>query len=214
MPAAEPTNAQHSPLNCPSCGAELPHRFRYSKMAACEYCDNVVYLSGAEATILGKQSALANYPSLLRLGGRFRYKGLEFEPVGFLRYDYGAGFWDEWWVLTDDGEGRWVSVDEGDFAIEEPVKADRDPPPRKQLQVGARLELLGQEWTVTETGHARLLGLRGELPEPMGLEREFDYVELSAPGAWLVTLEYGNADNQVEVYRGQWIDAFEIEELA
>jgi hypothetical protein len=187
---------------------------RFSKMAACDYCDNVVYLRGAEATILGRQSALADYPSLLRLGGRYRHRDLEFEPLGLLRYDYGAGFWDEWWVLTDAGEGRWVSVDEGDFAIEERVTPDRALPPPAELAVGQRLELFHQQWTVTETGRARLLGIRGELPEQVSLQRRFGYVHLSAPGPWLVTLEFGPPGTEVEVYRGQWVDAFEIEVLA
>ncbi len=213
MPDSEPLGAEQRPLNCPSCGAELPHRVRFSKMAACDYCDNVVYLRGAEATILGHQSALAEYPSLLRLGGRYRHRDLEFEPLGLLRYDYGAGFWDEWWVLTDAGEGRWVSVDEGDFAIEERVTPDRALPPPAELEVGQRLELFHQQWTVTETGRARLLGIRGELPEQVSLQRRFGYVHLSAPGPWLVTLEFGPPGTEVEVFRGQWVDPFEIEVL-
>lgn len=214
MPGAETMTDQPGSRNCPGCGAELPHRFRYTKMVACGYCDNVVYLEGAEATILGQQSALADYPSLLRLGGRYRFRNMEFEPLGLLRYDYGAGFWDEWWVLTDQGEGRWVSVDEGDFAIEERVTADQKLPQFKDLAVGTNVELLGQAWSVSETGQARLLGLRGELPEALGLERSFDYVHLSTPGPWLITLEYGPPGTEPEVYRGQWIDAFAIEVLA
>ena len=79
--------------------------------------------------------------------------------------------------------------------------------------MGQRLELFHQQWTVTETGRARLLGIRGELPEQVSLQRRFGYVHLSAPGPWLVTLEFGPPGTEVEVFRGQWVDPFEIEVL-
>jgi hypothetical protein len=199
-------------FNCPNCGGLLPHRFRYSKIVVCSYCNSILYLQGAEATILGQQAALAHYPSLLVLGRRYRYRNLAFEPVGMARFSYPAGYWEEWWVITQAQEGRWISVDEGDFAIEEPVVPDTELPAPERLGIGAQVRLFQRNWTVTERDSGRLLGIRGELPEAMDPRRSFEYIHLSAPGSHLVTIELA-PPAPPRVFRGTWMDPFEIRTL-
>jgi hypothetical protein len=201
------------PLNCPSCGAPLPRRLRHAKIAVCESCRSIVYLEGAEATFLGSQSALVDYPSLLELDCTYRYDKLLFEPVGMLRYSYGRGFWEEWWCVGDDGGGHWISVDEGDFAMEEPLGTRTGLPSFDDIRRQGSAELLGEAWTLTEVGEASLAGIAGQLPEVIDPRRQFFYLHLSQPGAKLLTLEYDDPQGAPELHLGQWIDPFRIEKV-
>lgn len=201
-------------LSCPSCGDQVPRHFQHAKIAVCESCNSVIYLDGAEATIAGEQSAVADYPSLFQLHQRYTYQDLVFEPVGMLRYDYGRGYWDEWWCLTDANEGRWISVDEGDFVIEKPINVPTDAPSKKELINGRHLTVLNLPWTVTEIGEATFVGMRGELPDAINQQRTFWYCHLSRPGSELLTLEYDNPYNPPsDAFLGKWMDPFLIKAL-
>jgi hypothetical protein len=206
-------------FECPSCGALLPHRFRYSKLIHCDYCQSLIALGDGTMEKIGEQATLAEYPALFELYQAYRCGKRRLEPIGKLRYDYGRGFWDEWWCLDQRGGGVWVSVDEGDFAIEQPV-AEFAPGPIElprytDLSLGTTLRLLKQDWRVTELGDARFVGLAGEVPDPMDQRRAFRYAHLERPGRHLITLEYpldGDAA-EADCFVGTWVDPFEINPL-
>lgn len=208
-------------FECPSCGALLPRRFRYTKLVHCSYCRSLLALGDGPAEKVGEQATLAEHPALFELYQAYRYGKQRLEPVGKLRYDYGRGFWEEWWCLDGKGSGVWVSVDEGDFAIEQPVEEFAPGPitlpPYADLSLGARLRLLGQDWSVTELGEARFVGLAGEVPDPMDQRRAFRYAHLERPGRHLITLEYGLEGDgnaaEADCFVGSWVDPFEIESL-
>lgn len=106
-------------VNCPNCGGLLPRRFRYTKLMVCDSCGSILYLRRDAIEKLGTQAVLADHPSLFQLYHRFAYGKWFLEPVGMLQYSYGRGFWEEWWCLDNDGKGYWISVDEGDFVMEQ-----------------------------------------------------------------------------------------------
>jgi hypothetical protein len=206
-------------FECPSCGALLPRRFRYTKLVHCEYCQSLLALGDGPATRVGEQATLAEHPALFELYQPFRWGKKTLEPIGKLRYDYGRGFWEEWWCLDERGEGLWVSVDEGDFAIEQPVEqfapGPLELPAYQELAVGSKLPLLKQEWRVTELGDAEFVGLAGEVPDPMDQRRAFRYAHLERPGRHLITLEYpadGNAA-EADCFVGTWVDPFDIQPM-
>lgn len=202
-----------SQFNCPSCGASLPRRFKLAKIAACESCRSVLYLKGTEANVLGQQAELTDYPSLFQLQHRYIYNKQMFEPVGMLRFSYGRGFWEEWWCLTDSAKGLWVSVDEGDFVMEEPRKTPSDAPALETLSEGKSVRLFKEDWLVTEIGEAEYVGMLGELPELVDPQRKFHYVHLSRPGSQLVTLEYDDPQDSPAIFAGQWLDPFKIKSV-
>ena len=200
-------------FNCPNCGSLLPRRFRYTKLVVCDNCRGILYLRRGGIDKLGTQAELAEHPSLFRLYHRFAYRDLMLEPVGMLRYGYGRGFWEEWWCLDGEGSGHWISVDEGDFVMEQKKETGTGLPSPDALATGGTIALLGANWTVTELGTARLQGMRGELPEGVDPDRSFRYAHLERPGRRLITLEYDDPAQPPDVYLGEWMDPFEIEAL-
>jgi DNA-directed RNA polymerase subunit RPC12/RpoP len=192
---------------CPNCGAELSTRLRSTRLVACDYCDSSIFLEDDVVRLAGKQGVMADYPSLLKLHQSFDYRGWGFMPIGVARFDYGQGFWDEWWVMGEDSEGRWLSVDEGDFALEEPVDIEKAPS-AFELVPGRAIVLDGQELHVTERGRATCVAIKGELPEALTVGDSYTYVHLSGQGGLLYTLEIDRGRSAC--HRGRWIDAFGI----
>jgi hypothetical protein len=199
-------------LNCPSCGAPLPKTFSGSRLVACDNCRSVLLLNKEGADPLGKQADLAEYPSLFELGRQYRYGDLLLMPAGMLRFNYGRGTWDEWWCQTDRGQGVWISVDEGDFVMEQP-QPNLALPALAQIRQQPRLELFNATWIATEFGEASYEGMSGAVPEVVQPGRTFHYVHLSAPGRQLITLEYDDPEAAPGVFLGEWMDPFLIEVL-
>ncbi|MCK5902074.1 MAG: DUF4178 domain-containing protein [Cocleimonas sp.] len=190
-------------INCPQCGSDLPLTFRYSKLMLCDHCGSSLFLEDDAVRFAGKQSILPEYPSLLQLKQTFSYLNNTYLPVGHIRYDYEKGFWDEWWVIDNSGEGVWVTVDEGDFAFEREI----EPPSPLQFQ-DLRLDTMFDGWLVTERGHATCEGFEGELPKIVTIGASFDYVDLSKRGGKLFSLEF--SDQGIKAAKGIWVDPFEI----
>lgn len=195
-------------FTCPNCGAELEARLRSAKLVACSYCDSNVFLEDDAVKLAGKQGVMADYPSLIQMHGHYRYRGWQFTAIGRARFDYGQGFWDEWWVMGNDGEGRWLSVDEGDFVLEEPLDIDQTPSPF-ELTPGSKVELAGEALYVTEQGRATSIGVQGELPEAIQVGDRYAYFHLSGRDGRLYTLEVDRG--RTACHRGRWMSPFEIE---
>lgn len=194
-------------INCPQCGNALPLNFRHSKLVVCDSCDSTIFLEDDAVHFAGEQSVLSEEPSLLQLKLPFTYQKQTYLPVGHVRYSYGRGFWDEWWVIDNGGEGTWVTVDEGDFAFEKPVK-----PPEKLAFDDLPLDKELNGWVVTERGQGSCEGFEGELPELINKGDMFNYVDLSKKGGKLLTLEF--SDKGIKAYQGIWVDPFEIKAAA
>lgn len=196
-----------STFNCPQCGNELPLNFRHSKLVVCSHCSSTLFLEDEALRLAGQQSVLADLPSLVQLQLPFSYRNTTYLPVGHIRYRYSDGFWDEWWVLDGQGEGSWLSVDEGEFAFEQALTEPLDVLQNvgfERLKVGSYLD----QWLVTERDQAVCEGFRGELPEIIEVGETFDYVHLSGRNSELITLEF--VDEGIQAYQGQWVNPFEI----
>ncbi|MGI9499433.1 MAG: DUF4178 domain-containing protein [Geminicoccaceae bacterium] len=181
---------------------------RSTKLVACAYCDSNVFLEDDAVRLAGKQGVMADYPSLIQMRGNYRYRGWQFMAVGRARFDYGQGFWDEWWVMGGDGEGRWLSVDEGDFALEETVEIEKTPS-AFELVPGKKIRIGDEDLYVTEQGRALCIGVEGELPEALKVGDSYTYFHLSGKGGRLYTLEIERG--RAAFHRGHWLDPFEIE---
>ena len=179
----------------------------------CEHCKTTLFIEDEAVKHAGEKAALIDTPSIFSIGRRYRYRNMHFEPIGRIQFEYddGTGVWDEWWVLTDGGVGKWISIDEGDIAIETPVEHDERLPKCSRLQLGQEIKLLKQTLTITEVDKAKCLSVEGRLPEIISPGEEHYYAHCSAPGGILFTIECSEDDRQL--YKGSWIDPFDIEPL-
>ena len=200
-----------SVLNCPSCGSEVPHHLRYAILVTCPSCQAALFLEDGAVNNAGERSALAQGPSIFQLGQPFKHNAITYVPHGRVRFDYGNGYWDEWWVESDQGEASWVSVDEGDIALQRPLTLNSAAPAYDALHVGGTLTVGKQALTVTERNEAVCIGFEGELPEVISAGEPHRYVHLSGPRGLLLTIEY--SDDEAAVFEGHWIDPYEVKTL-
>lgn len=193
-------------FHCPNCGAELQRRFRHARLVTCAFCGSAVILDDAGLRLAGTSGVMTDMPSLLTLGRPFRHRDLRLTPVGHARFVYAHGYWDEWWAVEGDA-GRWISVDEGDIALEEPREIARLPD-FERLNPGAPVNLLGARFIVTERDEATCEAVAGELPEVLRPGDRFRYVHLSGPLGRLLTIE--ESGGGLRCTEGRWLDPFEI----
>jgi len=198
-------------FNCPNCGGELSRKVAQSKMVACPYCESTVLLEDEVVKLAGKGGVMADEPSLFVLGRAVEYQGNSFMPIGQARFSYANGWWDEFWALDGKGDGVWISVDEGDIAIQ---RRDRDAEPINEanLKLGARVSLDGELFRVTEVDSATCEALRGEFPEEISLGDTYRYYNLSGPRGRIVSLEYD--EDGMTASEGEWIDPYEVRQQA
>ncbi|SFV49948.1 hypothetical protein MNB_SV-6-1069 [hydrothermal vent metagenome] len=192
-------------INCPQCGAPLPLYFAHTKLTQCQSCGSSIFLEDEEARSAGFSSVLAPEPSLIKLHQPFSISSKSYMPLGMIRYSYGRGFWEEWWIKDSDNEEYWLSVDEGDMVLEQQRDNLDDPKIFKSAYIG---HVVGAGWMVTEIGVGRCEGFSGSLPRGIIEGQEHKYIHLSGSGVLLKTLELDTAG--MRTYVGRWIDPFDI----
>jgi DNA-directed RNA polymerase subunit RPC12/RpoP len=191
-------------INCPQCGYELPIYFRWTKLIECPSCKSSIFLEDEGAKVIGKASTLSPEPSLVKIGEPLIIEKKTYMPLGKIRYSYGRGFWEEYFLKGEDSREYWLSIDEGDFALEKPMNIPLPIHSFDELTVGAEYG----KYIVTEVGQGKCVGFEGELPKLISVEDTHNYAHLSKGGASLVTIEF--RDKDMSIYSGEWIDPFSI----
>jgi len=198
-------------FSCPNCGNIIKPAIDTCQLLICSACNSSIFYDNGNLENHGKMAALADEPSLFQLNHRYKHLDWCFTPIGRVRYDYGEGTWDEFYVLSDNGATNWVSVDEGDVAIEKLVKSNVQVQPFGELRVGDQVTLLNQRLTVTEKNTCTLVGAEGQLPFPIEPNDTYDYIDLLGPKSSSFTVEYQK--DSVECFKGTWVDPYEIVEV-
>ncbi|CAA6806244.1 MAG: Unknown protein [uncultured Sulfurovum sp.] len=193
--------------NCPQCGDRLSIFFKYSKLIKCQSCNSSIFLEDESVKLIGESSVLSSEPSLIQLYQRFKLQGKTFIPLGKIRYDYGRGFWEEWFLNDERNKEFWLSIDEGDFVLEEKNKLSLPFKDFSKFTVGSR----HGKYIVTEKGEGTCIGFDGELAEEIKMGEKHQYIHLSQGGGNLVTLELTKTSSQT--FKGKWIDPLDIEVL-
>lgn len=195
-------------INCPQCGDAMPLYFSYAKIAQCNSCKSTIFIEDDSVRLAGESSVLSDEVSLIELNTPFIYENISYLPIGMVRYSYGRGFWEEWWLEDNNGGSFWLSVDEGDMILEQEVNKSYSVSSFNSLQLGKVVE---SRWIVTELGSAVCDGFVGSLPFIINKGDSYKYAHLSGKNAQLRTLE--KRDNKIYIFDGIWIDSFKIERL-
>ncbi len=184
--------------NCPGCGAQLVFRVATSVVAVCPYCSSVVARGDAGLVDLGKTNEVLSTGSALAIGRKATFRGRAFEVAGRtqLRHQLG-GTWDEWYLAFDDGRWAWLAEHQGRFALT--LEADPAAAPRiaslEDAQPGKRVTSTKGTLVVSERGVAAVAAEEGELPWRAAPQERRAYVDLSAPGGFFATLDFGVVDD-------------------
>ncbi len=196
---------------CPNCGAPLPLRFAAVKMLDCDSCGSACVYEDGALRAAGERGVMLEAPSLIRLQEPVRVAGVTYMPTGQLRFDYGAGWWDEFWCLDPSGgEGTWISADEGDYAVERVLEPHEWPAiaADAELTLGLAVRLGHTDFTLAETDQATCIALRGSVPEVIELGETHTYANFTTLHGDLLSLEHWPGGQAW--HRGRWVDPFAI----
>jgi len=190
--------------NCPQCGDALEIHFKYSKLVKCHSCGSSIFLEDEIVKVIGESSILSPEPSLIELHTPFTYKNKSYLPLGKIRYSYGRGFWEEWFLKDENNKEFWLSIDEGDFVLEEKMQLSLPFKASQKFTVGKAYG----KYLLTEKGQGRCVGFEGELPKEIHFGEVHQYIHLSEGQGKLLTIEFTN--KLTETFKGAWIDPLEI----
>lgn len=205
-------------MNCPNCGAALDWLLQATRMRDCGACGSTVVLDGGALRTAGRRGEMLDAPSLFALGAWTRFDGERLLPVGHARFSYGPGWWDEFWCDDDQGRMVWVSVDEGDVAVEigfaprEHLRpaAQGGPPPFAETGPTLGQEVLfdGALFRAVEVDEAECVAVRGEFPEELSVGERHRYAVFSGPESGLLTAESwrDGAAWRTDWTVGRWLD--------
>lgn len=193
--------------NCPNCGDSLPAAFNAAKMCTCPSCDTTLVLDGAHLQNAGTSGQMHDFPTLLKLGQSIHIKGHDYQVLGHVRFDYGRGWWDEFWVEGTDHR-VWISVDEGDVILQRPIPRNDCPANTKPPKLGDTVTAERRNYRVTEASSAICIAVRGHFSEILKIGSQYDYVNCTGENGNLLSGEF--SEGAPDWYLGAWLDPFEF----
>lgn len=178
-------------INCPGCGGEIRIINPGIITSVCEYCENAVYWDKEKVTNAGKQSVLPEGFSRLYRGAAGLLFNKRFIVQGRVRYSFGKGFWDEWYIEVEDGNSYWLSEDNHELALEKPSPYSKSSSDAYSLKPGSQFNHDNKLFIIEEVGRAKCLGMEGNLPIQITTGEEYTYADGSTPdGNYTIGIEF------------------------
>jgi hypothetical protein len=165
---------------CPSCGAPLTFENAHSLYAVCKYCRTMSVQSEDALKEVGKTAALVEDGSPLQLGASGTIDGKTFTIIGRIQYNFGLGFWNEWYLnmAEDAGGPAWLGEANGMYFF---TRQKKDAQLSKELQL---------EFYIKDIQTTKVVSGEGELPFPFESEYEAPVVDLLRQDGTFATLDF------------------------
>lgn len=175
-------------FSCPSCAAELVFHSMHSVYVTCKSCRSVVVRHGTDLEAIGEVSDLMDDLTVLQPRTKGRFDGRAFDILGRARIAWESGFWNEW-AVESDGKTCWLSEAQGFFVFYnkfERVSSDLALPKFPGEWYGAPN---GESYQVTDIKKAKVIGVEGEIPGFIELNKEYISIDLQKNEKEHATLE-------------------------
>ena len=188
-------------MQCPTCGIGLDPDERFAALIVCPGCRSAIVNDTEALRVAGTMAVLPTPRSGLQVGIRGTVKGIGFTAVGRVRYRYPKGYWDEWFLRTDDGRDAWISEDGEGLRLEERIAVEKFPAAWADVRPGKVLRIRKNSYRVTEKQIAVCEGGEGQLPFVVEPDEEVHYLDFAGRQA-TGTIEY-TEDGGVTVFLGR-----------
>jgi hypothetical protein len=194
-------NRQPTTPPCPGCGAFA--RIFKDGQSQCAYC-------GSTLPPLPFTHPGGHFPpvSPLRIGMKARIMGKEYAAIGRLLYEQneeGEVYrWEEWVLLSQDGEARYLEFDEGKWTLSEAFHPGEAPSFAELAPAtkGRSYRIGGMTANVSDAGTCRIYGVEGEVPWPVNPGQFLRFVDFEGGGGFF-SAELDEREYEVEWYRGR-----------
>ena len=188
-------------VSCPSCGAPVEFRSHTSVMAVCEFCRASVVKDADAVRDLGKMSEVLEDYSPIQIHAEGVHAGRRFSVIGRIQLRYADGFWNEWYLLFDDGAPGWLGDASGQFMLTLPQPNDWTRwPAFAEVRPGQSYLVGDGHYTAADRREADCIGGQGELPFRVGPGWKARVADFRRERQFL-TLDYSDGDKPL-LYKG------------
>lgn len=180
-------------LFCPACGAQVEVKSADWVMAVCPYCRSTLLRDADTVRNIGRMSEVIEDHTRIQINTSGQYQGKNFSVIGRIQLRYEDGFWNEWYVLFDDGSAGWLSDGSGQYVFTLPAGKPNRAPGFEQIHPGNTIPWDGTQFTATDVRSAQCVAGEGELPFVVGsgyVARVADF----RSGDRFLTLDYSDGD--------------------
>lgn len=194
---------------CPACGGELQFKSRFSAMGICPYCQSVLKRDGDLWRQSGKMAALPPDMSPFQIGTQGKYLKQPFEMIGQLKVAWQDGFWNEWYILEENGNQAWLAEAMGFLSFSHEVGISSALKNPRDYRVGENLSLAGQTYTISDIKDFECVGCVGELPLEFTTGMEGVSIDLLSTNDDCAYLEY--SQNAYRFFKGKNVNFDQLE---
>ncbi|EAQ04180.1 hypothetical protein OB2597_08559 [Pseudooceanicola batsensis HTCC2597] len=194
-------------MSCPNCGDRVETRSGV-RMLTCPSCGTTLLIEDEVVKAAGQAGVMHEAPLLFGIGDRVHCPAGVFDILGHARFSYGRGWWDEFWALDAEGHPAWLSIDEGDVAVQRRLRGEAGPGGGMALRLGDGFRFRGDDYRVTEIDLAECIALRGEFDEALSVGETYRFINALSQGGALLSGEF--QDGSALWFEGEWIDPFEV----
>jgi len=195
-------------LNCPNCGDRIDPMIAGRRHVVCPSCGTSLLIEDEAVREAGQAGVMHDVPTLFRLGDTAIVAGDRFRILGHARFSYGRGWWDEFQAVDAEGLSGWISVDEGDVAIQAPIPLDHAPRGTVPPALGAQFNVGGERYHVNEADEATCMALRGGFDEDLAVGETYRFVNAVSATGRLLSGEFWPGGRAWFV--GRWVDPFDV----
>lgn len=181
---------------------------RYARMTVCEACDTAILIEDDVTRAAGIKGVMHDTVSLFDIGDTVKAGGQIITLRGKARFSYGRGFWDEFWGLDERNESVWVSLDEGDVAIQRELDNASVSHAVRQATIGDAIIVNDDEYIITEIEQAECVALRGVFDHALKVGETYGFFNASGLGSAILSYEYW--DGGTQLYLGNWFNPFDV----
>ena len=143
---------------------------------------------------VGKTAALVEDGSPLQLGASGSIHGKTFTIIGRIQYNFGLGFWNEWYLnmAEDAGGPAWLGEANGMYFLTRQKKDAKlsDALEFDKLYAGGSVFIDGREFYIKDIQTSKVVSGEGELPFPFESEYEAPVVDLVRADGTFATLDF------------------------
>lgn len=162
-------------------------------MAVCAYCRSTLLREAEAVRSIGRMSDLIEDHTRIQITSSGEYQGQHFGVVGRIQLRYADGFWNEWYLLFDDGSAGWLADGSGQYVITRPGGTPGKAPRFEQIKPGAVIPFNGERYTATDVRSAQCVAGEGELPFQVGAGWEARVADFRS-GDKFLTLDYSEGE--------------------
>ena len=205
-PAPEKPKGKPKTFNCPSCGGTVTIKaVGITINAVCSQCSSVIDVTNENYDIVAKANKKI-IPTLLEIGARGRFQGIDWEVVGYLQKSDGSGmyYWDEYLLYNPYQGFRFLVQSAGHWNFVKVLRQDI-------AGAGFTNEVWvdDQKYKVFIKGEAVVEYVKGEFYWRVKKGERTDVSDYIAP-PYMLSVEKN--DQEINVSLGEYIDADAVKE--